>query len=390
MGYSHRKLSQLQALYSKKLKEPIENVIKLMPPGFSDIEFLTEFRRCYAYLWDDLCKEHRYYERKNKTFNGKKPLFFPETGTFVLKSGYRAIKKARLYGSKALTQAEQTALRNALIDKCDKTLRKRRERIKEHMDILQDVVPNYVSHMIKSYFHNRRINLANVNIRYYILNEIAKFDNKRLIGFFSSVMKSERNDVCREFAFRTLQKWDKTVQQPKKRRGEKWPNEDMQPVIPSNPNQLMDMICLLQMEKDKSYNVFLSHRSTDKDIVIKIKEMLNSKGLSVYVDWMQDREGLPRDKMNENTLNVLKTRILQSNCLLYVHTMYCRDSDIIPIEIEFAENQHIPIIVLNIDNSSELEFTQGKTRALVRNQEIFVMNNNKELSIDKWINIIKR
>lgn len=100
MDYSHRKLSQLQALYSKKLKEPIENVIKLMPPGFSDIEFLTEFRRCYAYLWDDLCKEHRYYERKNKTFNGKKPLFFPETGTFVLKSGYRAIKKARLYGAK--------------------------------------------------------------------------------------------------------------------------------------------------------------------------------------------------------------------------------------------------------------------------------------------------
>lgn len=118
--------------------------------------------------------------------------------------------------------------------------------------------------------------------------------------------------------------------------------------------------------------------------------MLNSKGLSVYVDWMQDREGLPRDKMNENTLNVLKTRILQSNCLLYVHTMYCRDSDIIPIEIEFAENQHIPIIVLNVDNSSEPEFAQGKIRALVRNQEIFVMNSNKELSIDKWINIIKR
>lgn len=82
MGITRRKLSQLQNEYGKRLKKPIANIISLMPAGFSDTEFLVEFRKCYQYLWDDLRREHQYHLWENKRFKGKKPLSFPEAGAF--------------------------------------------------------------------------------------------------------------------------------------------------------------------------------------------------------------------------------------------------------------------------------------------------------------------
>lgn len=254
--------------------------------------------------------------------------------------------------------------------------------------MLQNVVPNYASNMINSYFYNRKTNPADVDIRFYILNEIAKFANDRFVGFFITVMNSERNDFFRKFALETLQKWGKTVHLPKKRKGKKFPNEHIIPKLPSNPNELMATFCTLQLEKDKSYNVFLSHRYEEgKYDVIIIKDMINKKGYSVYVDWMMDKDGLPRDKENENTLNVIKVRIMQSDCLLYVHTKDCEKSWYIPQELDFAEQQRKPIIVLNIDGSRETERTQYKPHAEIRNGEIIVTMNDKEMSINKWINI---
>lgn len=388
MGVTRRKLLQLQNLYGKKLKSAIANVINLMPDSFSDIEFLTEFKECYQYLWEDLDREHRYYIHKNREFKGNKPLSFPEPSAFVLGKAYHAVKKAREHGHQVLQEDVREQLRSDLVNKCRNILQQRKERVRQKTNLLQNVVPNYASNMIASYFHNRKTNPADVNIRYYILNEIAKFNNDRFIGFFIKVMNSERNDACREFAFRTLQKWDKTIHLSKKRKGKKAPGEHIQPAVPSCPDELMETFYKLQMESNKSYNVFLSHRYEEgKHDVINIKDIINRKGFSVYVDWMIDRDGLPRDKENENTLNVIKQRIMQSDCLLYIHTKDCEKSWYIPQELDYAELQHKPIAVLNIDGSQETERTQDKPHSEIRNNEIIVTVNGKEINIDKWINI---
>lgn len=130
MGITRRKLSQLQNLYGKRLKKPIANIISLMPDGFSDTEFLVEFRKCYQYLWDDLHREHRYYLRKNKKFKGKKSLSFPYPGAFVLCKAFHAIKRARKYENEILPEEERNQLRESLVNKCEDVLRKKREREK--------------------------------------------------------------------------------------------------------------------------------------------------------------------------------------------------------------------------------------------------------------------
>ncbi len=256
--------------------------------------------------------------------------------------------------------------------------------------MLQNVVPNYASNMINSYFYNRKTNPADIDIRYYILKEIAKFNHDRFVGFFMKVLGSERNDACRNFAFKTILKWDKTVHLPKKRKGKKSPYEHIQPKIPESPNEQMETFRKLQMERDKSYNVFLSHRYKEsRHDVIKIKDMINQKGYSVYIDWTMDSDGLQRELENENTLNVIKQRIIQSDCLLYLHIKDCENSWYIPQELDFAEQQCKPILVLNIDGSEETERTQDKPHAEIRNDEIIVTMNDKEMSINKWINIKK-
>lgn len=53
MGHIRRQLALLHKSFTKKLKEPIENVALLMPQGFSDEQFVAEFVRCYGYLWDE-------------------------------------------------------------------------------------------------------------------------------------------------------------------------------------------------------------------------------------------------------------------------------------------------------------------------------------------------
>lgn len=390
MGYSRRKLSQLETLYGKLLKKPIADIIRLMPRNFSDAEFVLAFQKYYRYIWDDLCQEHNYYVRKNKTFRGRKPLLFPSAGTFVLSKAGHVIKKARQGRQVFLSQEDKDKLRCELERQCIEKLKKREEKVKENTILLQDVVPNYADNMIDSYFYNRKNNPADVNIRYYILKEIAKFDNKRFISFFFKVMSSERNDSCREFAFRTLQKWDMTVHLPKKRKGRKSPNEHVQPALPSNPDEQMQLLYTLQLEKEKSYNVFLSYRSTDRGKVIHVKDTLNRYGLSVYVDWMLDREGLPREKMNDNTINVLKWRILQSDCLLYLHTENCKESTFIPIELDYADEHDKPMAVLNFDGSLETDTTQCKPHVAIKEDRVFVVVDGKEIEFDKWLNIKKQ
>ena len=85
---------------------------------------------------------------------------------------------------------------------------------------------------------------------------------------------------------------------------------------------------------------------------------LNKHGRSVYVDWMLDRDGLPRAQFGNASLSVLKIRVGQCNRLLYVHTASCGESEVIPKEIAFAKDLGVPVVVFNVDGSVESEETR--------------------------------
>lgn len=359
MGYSKRKVIQRRNILTKRLKKPIANVIRLMQKGFTDEEFVREFKNCYAYIWDDMLREQRYYFHKNKTFKGRKPLLFPSPYRMVIYAAFHKLKRVRRDEWIYETEESINILRQELLHNSKSKQQKREEKRKKNVAYLQNVAPGYADSMIQTYFYYRHHHREDVDIRYYVIKEIEKFNSPRFIGFLKNIMSKDKNDCCREYAQRILHRWDATSVLQHKRYGKRHPSDRIKPTYPDNPTDLLAMIERIQMENDKSYNIFLSHRSTDKNRIIDIKNALNKMGFSVYVDWMIDRDGLEPSKYNEHTWSVLQHRIIHCDKVLYIHTSNCADSRWIPRELEYAQKCNLKIVMYNADGSPELEYCNG-------------------------------
>ena len=85
-------------------------------------------------------------------------------------------------------------------------------------------------------------------------------------------------------------------------------------------------------EASGEYDVFLSHRYTDKNAVAGLALMLRDDyHLAVYVDWQCD--DLNRKGVDRNTASVIRERIIQSKSLLYVISESSSKSNWMPWEV---------------------------------------------------------
>lgn len=352
---SRRKLQMRKNELAKRIKKPVDEVLKLMQNEFTDEDFVSEFKKCFPYLWDDILKEYRHYNHKNMNFYGKKPLFFPSPFSFVLYVAFHKLKKARNVSRTVLTDSERNSLRQSLVYAAQKEIDKRVTKIQKKVSLLQNVMPNCSDTLIKNYFQINWKCPENVDERFFILAEIAKYNSKNNVGFLIWVVGHERNDTLREFALHTLQEWNVDGVELHKKRGKKKVGDNIKPHIPDNPTELLESIEQYQKKYNIYYNVFLSHRSTDKELIIKIKDALNKRGYSVYVDWMVDKIALEPSKYNEHTWHVLQQRILESEHFLYVHTKSCIDSKWIPRELAWAKEHGLPMFMSNTDGAIEQE-----------------------------------
>ena len=64
------------------------------------------------------------------------------------------------------------------------------------------------------------------------------------------------------------------------------------------------------------FDVFLSHSFLDAEVVYGVVRVLESQGLSVYVDWIVDRQ-LSRENVSSSTAGVLRGRMRQCNSLIF-------------------------------------------------------------------------
>lgn len=93
---------------------------------------------------------------------------------------------------------------------------------------------------------------------------------------------------------------------------------------------------LESMSKATRFDVFLSHSIDDAELVLGVKELLEEEGLTVYVDWDTDKH-LARDKVNKETAQLLRTRLRQSNSLIYIATDNSSNSKWMPWELGFFD-----------------------------------------------------
>lgn len=66
------------------------------------------------------------------------------------------------------------------------------------------------------------------------------------------------------------------------------------------------------------FDIFLSHSSMDKELVLGAKQLIEERGFSVYVDWIDDAES--SRAVDREQADHLRSRMQQCEALFYAHT----------------------------------------------------------------------
>lgn len=91
-------------------------------------------------------------------------------------------------------------------------------------------------------------------------------------------------------------------------------------------------------KKVKKFDIFLSHSSLDKRLVLTLVELFNKAGYSAYVDWIEDAE-LDRNNVTKNTAAILKNRMNDSIGLTYIATSNATNSKWCPWELGYFDGK---------------------------------------------------
>ena len=155
MGRTKRKYNAELIRFQKTLRKPIHNVLSIMPKGFSDEEFLSEFKLLYSYLWDDICAKAKEYRRMDNGLEKKgfpKRYFFPSPAVYIKKVSAPIIKNKVLHEKLILNSEERMNFRNSLIKECAIKRHKRVKKLKANLKYTQKVTPSYSNYYIQTYF----------------------------------------------------------------------------------------------------------------------------------------------------------------------------------------------------------------------------------------------
>ena len=340
---------------SKKLKKPFKQVLGLSC-GKSPIEL---FKYCYPNLWRVVCEYHEEMRKWNASrikkelstvYEYDSPEQFLESHSNV-KADTSIVNGKTQEGIKALIET----IRNHSLAKLNKSKAKdaKRERYIQHTQ------PRYVSQHIKAYYNTRKLYPEDIDTRYLIVHELAKYKCEGTIQFLTKLVRCEKNLPLQHYAWLKLNELGVTGVHKGRRKGKKKLTHTKRFVPIHTPQDLLKAIYNSPLEQMKHYDLFLSHSYKDKDKLIELKDSLNAMGLNVYMDWVNDKDELLRDLTCAETAKVITERIKASKAILYVHTNSSLDSKWTPWELGFASALKKPILVYRPEpTENEPEYLQ--------------------------------
>ena len=108
------------------------------------------------------------------------------------------------------------------------------------------------------------------------------------------------------------------------------------------------------------FDVFLSHRYLDAKEILALKLLIESHGLSVYVDWV-DSPDLQRGNVTKETAAELRKIMQSSNSLLYADSTNSSGSKWMPWELGFCDGLHGRVAIVPVtDQQQTSESFQGQ------------------------------
>lgn len=100
------------------------------------------------------------------------------------------------------------------------------------------------------------------------------------------------------------------------------------------------------------FDIFLSHSTSDAEIILGVKGVLEDYGKTVYVDWLDDPQ-LDRSSVTPATAEVIRERMRQCESLVYVHTTNSRSSKWMPWELGYFDGFNGAVAIFPVTKSGE-------------------------------------
>ena len=389
MGNVQRKTSKYLELYRKKFKKNVLTILSFTPPGTKKNDFIKLFSEVYP---DDVVSMERhflFYKEKNIRRIKGKPLFFPSPDDLLYSLAQPKITEITVseWNPSQARIAKEAALVESRSDSKKKKIKYRNNNIST-----QFVTPNYISKLIEKYWGE-----SDKIRRLLITIECGKFKNESTIFFFRQVMSGEKDWFIRNYCFRILQQFDEVVYLPPKGKGKKDKYNvlvkhfgcDYKDDIGRTPEDIiMELYGDNYIEHTKSFDIFISHATSNADLVDELVFQLNSLGLVAFVDWKNDRQDLNRSKFSHYTPKALELRMRQSKSLILIRT---NESDLSPWvswEIGYFTTLGKKIAVLRLDNEQDQsnELIDAFPIARLIDGNIYIISNNKKQALVDWIN----
>lgn len=108
---------------------------------------------------------------------------------------------------------------------------------------------------------------------------------------------------------------------------------------------------------DAKFDIFLSHSFGDRELVVGTKRLIEERGLTVYVDWIDDA-ALDRSAVDRERADHLRDRMRQCETLFYAHTPNASTSRWCPWELGYFDALKAPdrqVFVLPVEDGERYE-----------------------------------
>ena len=145
-----------------------------------------------------------------------------------------------------------------------------------------------------------------------------------------------------------------------------------------------------EFEYSEKYDVFLSHAYTDARIVRQVRRRLLDLGLSVYVDWIEDKQ-LDRGNVNSSTALVLRNRMNNCGSLIYLTSDAAEKSVWMPWELGYMDSFTNRVAIAPIVDDDDAEFSGREYLSiypyieLTDSYSFARQSDGKFKSVDGWV-----
>lgn len=385
MAFAKRKATSMEMALWRSVEKSVKQI-----KGLTTIDkFIETYKYCYPNLWLDVCEFHHNMARWNKRrisrgLNAIYTFHSPEAFFYSKSRRVAGINPLIPNGNDVENPDKESlieSLRKASLQKL--AIRKEKGRLRERYK--QHVKPSYVHQHVQAYYQTRKQQPTDIDSRYLIVHELAKYKCEETIRFLMSLVQCEKNMPLQHYAWECLNDLGVTGVHKGRRKGKKKMTYTKQftPIV--TPQDLLKAIYNSPLEKMKAYDLFLSHSYKDKDKLIGLKDILNRLGLNVYMDWVNDKDELPRTLTSADTAAVITERIKSSKAILYVHTTTSLDSKWTPWELGYAYALDKPILVYRPEPiTEEPEYLQLYPSVVIENG-VLLVNNQERIPISEWL-----